>query len=221
MKDVRAARNVGLGLNYGSRIQILKRSPARYGRKAQLPVSTIVNTTKVCWCIMFRIGVVYRTVLLAVFALWFGGFTFYTAFVVPTGTEVLGSGRAQGMITQQVTNQLNLIGGFMVALLIVDFSLGWPRRSKRVSLLMGLLTGGISILWLIILWLHLTLDGMIINHEQISDEIEFYQTHRIYLWTSTVQWVLCWIWLLAIVSDWFPPTRKRMARVARNRQPGS
>lgn len=156
---------------------------------------------------MNRLVVIYRTLLLAVFALWFGGFTFYTAFVVPIGTEVLGSSRAQGMVTQQVTDQLNAVGGFMIAFFLVDFLLGWKSRSRRLSIWIGSLTGTIAVLWIGLLWLHSILDGMIIDEDLISDEVNFYQLHRAYLWTSTVQWILCWGWLVVIVSDWFRPRR--------------
>ena len=51
-----------------------------------------------------------RLLVLAAFAFWQGGFTFYAAVVVPVGTEVLGSSMEQGSITRRVTVYLNMAG---------------------------------------------------------------------------------------------------------------
>src|SRR5438477_11565964 len=40
---------------------------------------------------------------------WWGALTFYGLAVVPEGTEQLGS-QTQGLVTQQVTRTLNLVG---------------------------------------------------------------------------------------------------------------
>ena len=65
-----------------------------------------------------------RYAVLLIFAVWMGGFTFYTLIVIPTGGKVLGSERDVGFITQQVTNWLNWIG--LLALLV----LGWNARAE-------------------------------------------------------------------------------------------
>jgi hypothetical protein len=33
----------------------------------------------------------------------------------------------------------------------------------------------------------------------------FYPVHRVYLWTSTVQWVACLVWLALTLSAWSMP----------------
>ena len=45
---------------------------------------------------------------------WQGGFLFYAAVVVPTGTDVLGS-IGQGRVTRHVTDWMNVIGAVAVA----------------------------------------------------------------------------------------------------------
>jgi hypothetical protein len=50
---------------------------------------------------------------------WWGALTFYGAVVVPEGTEQLGS-QTQGLVTQQVTRTLNLIGVAAAALSFVE-----------------------------------------------------------------------------------------------------
>ena len=66
-----------------------------------------------------------RFVVLQILLLWQGGFLFYTAVVVPTGTAVLGSSAAQGAITARVTDVLNRIG--IAALVIFAAELGLSR----------------------------------------------------------------------------------------------
>ena len=57
-----------------------------------------------------------RYLLLMSLMFWQGGFTFYSAVVVPIGSDLLGSGRDQGFITRSVTNYLNLAGVAALAL---------------------------------------------------------------------------------------------------------
>ena len=62
---------------------------------------------------------VFHGLLLALIALWWGGFTFYASFVVPTGMQILGDHTKMGMITQSVTNYLNGIGTITLLLTFV------------------------------------------------------------------------------------------------------
>jgi hypothetical protein len=57
---------------------------------------------------------VLRWAALSAFAVWFGGFTFYAAVVIPVLHDELG-GLGQGAITGEVTNSLNAIGAVAVA----------------------------------------------------------------------------------------------------------
>ena len=50
-----------------------------------------------------------RLVLLVTAAVWQGGFVFYAGVVVPAGTELHGH-FGQGLVTQRVTNALNVLG---------------------------------------------------------------------------------------------------------------
>lgn len=140
---------------------------------------------------------IHRVVLLALFAFWFGGFTFYTAVVVPIGTDVLGSSRTQGFVTQQVTHWLNLIGGAALLAFVVDAIWFRHDQSKRHRILLWVLIVGLALLWTGLVFVHPVLDRMLdAENEFISDENSFYQWHRLYLWLSTVQWLLLWGWLI-------------------------
>ncbi len=146
---------------------------------------------------------IYRTLLLACFSMWFGGFGFYVSIVVPIGTDILGSARNQGMITQQVTDWLNLFAGIAVVAMLLESYVSWKSCAGfskwwllSFSVLVGVLLGGL-------VWLHPVLDAMIDpNDMEISDEAKFYQLHRLYLWLSTIQWIAAWAWLIVLSFRW-------------------
>lgn len=125
-----------------------------------------------------------RLLTLIAFAFWQGGFTFYTAVVVPTGTEVLGSPAAQGFITRQVTRWINVTGA--VALVVLTWDALATRSVRRARLFLCLLLAA-GVVTLMIL--HPRLDAMLdAQRERVLDRSAFRSAHRIYLWVSTAQW---------------------------------
>src|SRR5262245_17028409 len=74
-----------------------------------------------------------RFLVLQSLLLWQGGFLFYTAVVVPTGTDVLGSAAAQGAITTRVTDALNGLGVVALALACLDLSLTRDPAARRIA----------------------------------------------------------------------------------------
>lgn len=139
--------------------------------------------------------------MIAAFAIWFGGFTFYTSVVVPIGTDVLGSSRTQGFVTQQVTNVLNMVGGVTLLLGFLDFFFEIKARTRKLNFVLITTLALLALLWIGLLVLHPKLDAMLEpEHEHVSDESHFYQLHRAYLWISTVQWLLCWVWLVLLAK---------------------
>ncbi|MEL7500517.1 MAG: hypothetical protein AAFN77_23190 [Planctomycetota bacterium] len=165
-----------------------------------------------------RNSLVFYTLLLATFAVWFGGFTFYVSIVIPIGTDVLGSARAQGEITQQVADWLNLFLLITIALMVSEQWLlwrnatqidpsqrpnGWPianTLNRRTNLTLVVL---LATLLLVLAWLNLQLDGMIQPTQRsirVIDPSRFYRAHQYYLWISTLQWVIGWIWLAFLIT---------------------
>src|SRR6476469_7728720 len=103
----------------------------------------------------------YRFISLAALALWMGGFTFYALFVIPTGNHLLGS-IEQGLVTQQVTQWMNLLG--VVSLLIL-LPGAWQSRLLATSWLV--MTAALAVLC----WLHPRLDALIDGSLRVvSDE---------------------------------------------------
>lgn len=153
---------------------------------------------------MFQL--IFRTLLLSAFAVWFGGFTFYAAVVVPLGTEVLGSSRTQGFITQQVTQALNVFGGITLALMTLEWVLSAPKRTAALRRGLGASVLVIGVLWASLLVIHPLLDALLDPESQeVREAGRFYGLHRIYLWSSAIQWLASWAWLLLIVHDWNRP----------------
>src|SRR5262245_51117626 len=137
---------------------------------------------------MFVLG--WRFVVLAAYAFWQGGFLFYTAEVVPIGTEVLGSAKDQGFITRHVTVRMNQIGGVAVAIFGLDLLFS-RSRSKRSFWLRGVTWAGVAIPLVFLAFLHPRLDELLDpENGVVLYSRQFHALHRVYLWTSTAQWFM-------------------------------
>ena len=130
-------------------------------------------------------------------AFWIGGFTFYGAVVIPILHDQLGSALETGLVTQRVTDVLNLLCLVTVTLgwsrAVVERPRGDPRRTcwKSAVGLLAIIAGCLG--WLF--YLHRRLDDRLAGGEMAG----FYPLHRVYLWVGTLQW-LAGVGLLSIWS---------------------
>jgi hypothetical protein len=150
-----------------------------------------------------------RFLLFQAFMLWQGGFLFYTSFVVPVGTRVLGSAEGQGRITARVTESLNVCGVVALALMLWDVVV----RRGQARFVLWFVMAAIQA-WLF--HLHAELDArMDAERTFVVKRDEFYGLHRLYLIASTVQWVagLAWMWLA--LRHHFSPTHNSDLRPLR------
>lgn len=130
-------------------------------------------------------------VALAVFAVWWGGLTFYSLVVVPIGSALFGS-HEQGLITQQVTNRLNGLSLVALALLFCQV-----LNRRRLVLFLTWAIMLISALALLIL--HVRLDQALASEDDsMPGALSFYQWHRFYLLVTAVQWVAALVHLAGI-----------------------
>jgi hypothetical protein len=143
------------------------------------------------------IALLWRSIVLAAFAFWQGGFTFYAAVVVPIGTEVLGSPMEQGAITRRVTVYLNVAGGVALVLFAVDNAVSRdPARWRWL------------VRWLAWLGMAVTLGVLVWLHPRMVELFEagllqqFRGHHRWYLWISTVQWGFGVVYLVLTLWSW-------------------
>jgi hypothetical protein len=138
-----------------------------------------------------------RFAAMAGMAVWFGGFTFYSAIVIPELHEQLG-GLEAGAITGRVSNPLNAFGSAAVAawwiMAACERGLG-PRWARWGRTLLLATTTAILI-------------GLVALHPVLDARLEsgsmegFYPLHQIYLIASSAQWginlaliaVTLWIW---------------------------
>jgi hypothetical protein len=120
-------------------------------------------------------------------SIWLGGFTLYSAVVIPILHDHLGAPFEVGLITRRVTNALNAIGGatLLMGWLLVVAPGGRPKDRMPVNRLRyGPLA--VSTLCLAVLAvLHMVMDTKL-DTGRLSG---FYSWHRAYLWMSTVQWL--------------------------------
>lgn len=120
-------------------------------------------------------------------SLWWGGFSFYAGRVVFIGHEVLRSKIRQGFITERVTTELNWLA--LVALAFV----GWEFLSRRsTTRRTAWAIWSMALLATLVLFpLHAKLAGMLdfVAH-QITDDVHFYDWHRVYLLVATAQWLI-------------------------------
>ena len=145
-----------------------------------------------------------RFLVLQSLMLWQGGFLFYATFVVPIGTEILGSAQEQGKITRLVTEQLNLVGGVALVFLLWDL-----LATRQVRFQFRLRLG----LWFLMLmsllamiWLHFQLESIIdAAIESPLDRRVFRPLHRLYLWLTTLQWAAAVIFSISMIRIWTRP----------------
>jgi hypothetical protein len=142
--------------------------------------------------------------LLARFALaiWFGGFTFYAAVVVPDLHENLG-GMETGEISRRVAPFLYAIGAAAVALSwLVALTDRDRRAGRRGKARLGLLAAN-SLLLIALIAMHRSLGIHLDSGRSLST---FRSFHEVYLSTWTAQW-LAILGLMAI--DAFPQIPKK------------
>jgi hypothetical protein len=150
------------------------------------------SAATICW----------RFIVLAVLAVWLGGFTFYAAIVIKIAQRVLGSHLRVGFITQDVTRVMNLWGIAALTLLAIDSLIAW-RRSHRATRWLTALTWAAMTAGLVALFaLHPTLDRMMDPlAKQVIDE-GFYNLHRVYLIIATAVWGAGLAHVLILLGRW-------------------
>jgi hypothetical protein len=134
-----------------------------------------------------------RFLVFQAFLCWQGGFVFYAGVVVPVGSELHGA-FLQGLVTQQVTNWLAILGlGWHLLYaweLLAERDPSRRRARRRFAgwLVSLLLLGGLALV-------HRELDAILDADD--TDDIAFRRWHITYLWGVTVQW------LLALAQAWW------------------
>ena len=125
-----------------------------------------------------------RWLALVTMAVWLGGFTFYSAVVVPALEEVMGKVAAGESVTRFVTVPLNQIAWLTVGVWTVLAMTEWRLGPKWLRLARAAL---IAIDGVTLAWMHLT-HGVLGRMLDSGTKNGFYTLHERYLIASTVQW---------------------------------
>jgi len=143
---------------------------------------------------------------------WQGGFTFYSAVVIPIGSDTLGSHQEQGWITRRVTNYLNLAGAVTLVLWAWDIArtrdpAPWRRRLRWTLLALSALELGALV------YLHPRLDEYLdLSALRITNRADFRSLHVWYLNTSTAQWVGSVLLAALTLAAWRSEDRAHAAK---------
>ena len=145
---------------------------------------------------------VCRIPLLLVFALYWGGLTFYTGFVVRISHDVLNDPMDGGLITQRVTAVLQILGVVTVVLMACNCVVVARQSRKYGYALVGCATLlGCSLIGLFVVHGHL--DAIIdVATFEITDRDAFDAGHRRYNQLTTIQWLASLTYLPITVFAW-------------------
>jgi hypothetical protein len=143
---------------------------------------------------------VIRWVATVLLAVWFGGFTFYSSFVLPVLHAEMGKFDTGAVVTRQVTARLNQVGAATLAAWWVLVAAERPAGTRQARLCrVGLLAADTLILI-----------GLFTLHAAMSRRLDaspvrgFYPLHRVYLWASTMQWVVNLALVAVTLRVWSP-----------------
>ncbi|MCP4192644.1 MAG: hypothetical protein GY768_18675 [Planctomycetaceae bacterium] len=144
----------------------------------------------------------YRIPLLLLFALYWGGLTFYTGFVVRIAHAVLDDPMDGGLITQRVTVVLQMLGAVTVVLMACNCAVVFWHSRKYGYPLIGcttLLSCALIGLFLV----HGHLDAVIdVEAFEIIDRDAFDAAHQRYNQLTTIQWLSAFAYLPITVFAW-------------------
>ena len=143
-----------------------------------------------------------RFVTLLGAGLWLGGFTLYTAFVIPVGHRQLSAGKF-GFVTGEVTALLNEVAAIALVLLLVNLVMEWKRMGNALRwagagawLLSAFATAGLY-------FLHRAIDGALdYKVREILDRNRFESLHERYELVATIQWASGVIHVWFMLAGW-------------------
>lgn len=141
-------------------------------------------------------------VMLAV-SLWLGGFTFYSVVVIHTAHRVLDSMLETGLITQRVSEWLNLIGVGALVILLWDVYAVWRQKWKWMRCVLASMWVVMTAMQVWLFLLHPVLDRQIdLETRRLVDRTQFESAHTLYVTLSTVQWMAGLVYVFCALLAW-------------------
>lgn len=152
-----------------------------------------------------------RIALVFMFALYWGGLTFYTGIVVRIIHLVVNDPMDGGLITQKVTVVLQVLGVCTLPLMVIN-DIAAIRRSKPIGMTLIGLTLLLSCALVALFVVHAQLDALIDGQAGvIADREAFEKAHRRYNQSTTVQWLAAVIYLPLAIHSWRLTDREQLS----------
>ena len=157
-------------------------------------MSRLVEIRRNALPVLGRVGVMLAG------AIWLGGVTFYTGVVITTAHDVLGSHRAVGFITREVTGRINGIGTATLVVLLVNLVANRSRTPWCSRVLWPTWVAMVATQATLVA-LHPALDRLLDPAaRQVLDVDRFDRLHRLYVVLTTLQLGLGGLYLIAAVA---------------------
>lgn len=143
-----------------------------------------------------------RILLLIAFSLFWGGLTFYAGIVVRISHDVLSDPMVGGLITQRVTQWLQIAGGVTAVFMLWNAVLvGRVSRKYGFMLTACSLILVCSLVGLVLV--HSQLDAVIdVDAVEITNRDAFTIGHRRYNQLTTIEWISSLTYLIITVAAW-------------------
>lgn len=143
-----------------------------------------------------------RVLLLLVFALFWGGLTFYTGIVLRITHAVLNDPMDGGLITQRVTSVLQILGVVTLVLMACNCVVV-VRQSPKFGYALIACTVMLACSLIGLFLVHGHLDTLIERETfTITDREAFDAGHQRYNQLTTVEWLACLVYLGTTVFAW-------------------
>jgi hypothetical protein len=135
-------------------------------------------------------------------ALWMGGFTFFTSVTLRVGHKVLENYSEFGFVTQMVTDRLNVIGLVAVFLLILHLASHWRLLSPVPRIWLATSWSILAITLGVMFWQHNQIDALIdLQQRTVTDHQTFNVIHSHYKMTATFQWIAAVSYLVVMLLN--------------------
>jgi hypothetical protein len=134
-------------------------------------------------------------------ALWMGGFTFFTSVSLRVAHKVLSEAQEFGYVTQVVTDRLNVIGLIASLLLLAQLAAHWQVLVRWRRFLLGFTWLIMAVTLAFLFNLHNAIDA-VVNFEQrvVIDPDAFELVHVRYKQVATVQWLAAVLHLTVMLT---------------------
>ena len=134
-------------------------------------------------------------------ALWMGGFTFFTSVSLRVAHKVLSETQEFGFVTQVVTDRLNVIGLVAALLLLAQLAAHWQVLVRWRRLLLGITWFILAVTLAYLFNLHHALAATVDFEQRVVVDAETFEpVHRRYKQVASVQWLAAVLHLTVMLT---------------------